>query len=124
MILVDTSVWIDGFGGRSQVARLLSERIATKAIVVHPFVLGEISLGRWGAERDAMLSSMAVMPRVPVVPDGDVLDLIERRGLAGSGIGWVDAHLVAAALAASCELWTFDQRLARVAAKLGVDATA
>jgi predicted nucleic acid-binding protein len=35
--------------------------------------------------------------------------------LSGKGIGWVDTHLLASALAARVEVWTLDRRLARVA---------
>jgi predicted nucleic acid-binding protein len=46
--------------------------------------------------------------------------LIEHRRLAGSGIGWVDAHLLASALLSGARLWTLDRPLARVAQRLGV----
>ena len=49
--------------------------------------------------------------------------MVKERRLAGSGIGWVDAHLLAAALAAEADLWTFDRRLARVAAAHGMAFT-
>jgi predicted nucleic acid-binding protein len=49
--------------------------------------------------------------------------LVERRRLFGAGIGYVDAHLLAAALFADgLTLWTQDRRLLPVATRLGIAA--
>ena len=40
--------------------------------------------------------------------------------LHGSGIGWVDAHLLASALVGRLRLWTTDPALATAAKELGV----
>ena len=46
-----------------------------------------------------------------------------REALFGRGIGYVDAHLLAAArLTAGTKLWTHDRRLQAVAAQLGLAA--
>jgi len=50
------------------------------------------------------------------------MELLDRHHLAGSGMSWVDAHLLASALLAEAQLWTVDAALARVAKKLGVAA--
>jgi predicted nucleic acid-binding protein len=48
-----------------------------------------------------------------------VLALIGQRQLVGRGVGYVDAHLIAAALLTpGARLWTADRRLAKVAAEL------
>lgn len=53
----------------------------------------------------------------------EVLDLIVSAKLDGSGIGYVDAHLVASTLLVPDGLlWTSDKRLAAVAARLGINA--
>jgi len=49
-----------------------------------------------------------------------VLRLIEERPLWGRGLGWIDIHLLAAALLSECGLWTLDKRLARAAKDLGL----
>ena len=41
--------------------------------------------------------------------------MMEARRLAVSGIGWVDAQLVASSLASGARLWTLDATLGRVA---------
>jgi hypothetical protein len=46
--------------------------------------------------------------------------MIETRNLDASGIGWIDAHLLASAMAGQHLIWTGDKRLASVAARLGV----
>lgn len=42
--------------------------------------------------------------------DAQPLALIERRGLVGTRIGWVDAHLLASALIAPAFLWTMEPK--------------
>ena len=57
--------------------------------------------------------------------DNEVINLIVSKGLPGSGIGYVGAHLLASCLLTTrTYLWTRDRRLAAVAARLGTDATA
>ncbi|GBD33232.1 Ribonuclease VapC32 [bacterium HR33] len=55
----------------------------------------------------------------PVADHSQVLALIERRGLAGRGIGWVDADLLASALIARAFLWTMDRSLDQQGAPTG-----
>jgi hypothetical protein len=51
------------------------------------------------------------------------MEFVARHGLYGRGIGWVDAHLLAATrLTDDCRLWTRDKNLAAVAAELGLAA--
>jgi predicted nucleic acid-binding protein len=58
---------------------------------------------------------------VVVATDDEVLFFIERQELMGRGIGYVDAHLLAAvALAGSAQLWTRDKRLRIVADDLSL----
>jgi hypothetical protein len=53
-----------------------------------------------------------------------VLRFIDREVLFGRGIGYVDAHLLAATrLTAGSKLWTHDRRLHAVAAQLGLAVT-
>src|SRR5262249_56599459 len=97
MTLVDTSVWLDHFRGVRAIRRL-AELLDAGEVVIHPFVHGEIALGHLGRHRAQVLRDLTLLPSVALVPDPDVLHMVEARRLAGSGIGWVDAHLLAAAL--------------------------
>lgn len=118
MILVDTSVWIDHLrrGSARLEVVLLDGRAAS-----HPFVLGELALGRLSRRRE-ILGLLSELPQVQVATHGEVLALVERHALAGTGIGWVDAHLLAAAALSRASLWTLDRRLGAVAARLGLSA--
>ena len=53
--------------------------------------------------------------------DEEVMTLIEQRSLMGSGLGYVDVHLMAASLLSGCQLWTKDKRLLAVVQDIGAD---
>lgn len=109
MFLADTSVWIEHLRrGIPLFARALEEG----SIVVHPFVLGELACGSL-RDREEFLADLSRLPAVPAAEHDEVLHLVAHRRLAGSGIGWVDAHLIAAARLAEVELWTLDRALQR-----------
>lgn len=117
-VLADTSVWIDHWRrGNPRLAQLLEGN----AVLVHPFVVGEIALGQVMA-RAEVLADLATLESPRVAEHHEVLALIERSRLWGRGIGWVDAHLLASALLDRIRLWTLDVPLARVARELGVGA--
>ena len=52
--------------------------------------------------------------------DEEVLVLIERHQFAGSGLGYIDAHLLASASISGASLWTRDKRLQQAAINLGL----
>lgn len=116
MILADTSVWVDHLRtGDEDLAKLL----ANGQIVSHPFIIGELALG--GLENRSVLRDLENLPSIVKATDLEVRTLIERQGLSGSGIGWVDAHLLASVLLTpGAALWTRDNRLASAAARLRV----
>jgi predicted nucleic acid-binding protein len=115
-MLVDTSVWIDHLARANP---LLVEALEAGAVETHPFIVGELALERlrW---RDETLSYLTALPCVPVAEHDEVLGLVMGHELAGSGIGWVDAHLLASALIGNTSVWTLDRPLAASAARLGV----
>jgi hypothetical protein len=119
VILVDTSVWIDHLRrGDRALAALLEEA----SVLTHPFVIGELALGSL-AQRGLILDTLHELPRAVVAEDHEVLALIDRDRLDGSGIGYVDAHLLAATrLTPDARLWTRDKRLITVCARLGLAA--
>ena len=117
MILVDTSVWIDHLRATDEVlVALLSEG----CVLTHPMVVGELALGNLH-NRKEVLGLLGGLPKAPAATDEEVLLFIEQRRLMGRGIGYVDAHLLAAAtLAESGLLWTTDRRLLSAASELGL----
>ena len=119
MILVDTSVWIEHLRAGNET---LSALLEGQHVLMHSFVIGELALGSLRG-RDAILSVLRRLPRATRASDEEVLHFIDRQALFGRGIGYVDAHLLAAALlTAGSKLWTRDRRLLAVAAQLGLAA--
>jgi predicted nucleic acid-binding protein len=116
VILVDTSVWINHL--RRQDPRLVVVLEAGEALV-HPFVIGELALGNLN-RGPAMLGFLMELPQALSADHNEVLELVMGRGLSGSGIGWVDAHLLASTLMMRGSLWTLDRTLHDEAMKLGV----
>ena len=115
MILADTSIWVDHLrAGEPGLVSLLNDN----RILVHPMVIGELACGNL-PNRDTVLGLLGEMPAIPVATDEEVLFFIEQRRVMGRGIGYVDAHLLAAAtLAQSVQFWTRDRRLVAVAGDL------
>jgi len=119
MILVDTSVWIDHLRSGDAMLAALLER---GQVLAHPFVIGELGLGSL-RQREVVLEALQDLPRATVATDTEVLHFIASHTLFGLGIGYVDAHLLAAVqLTPGASLWTRDKRLHTAAEKLGVAA--
>jgi predicted nucleic acid-binding protein len=77
--------------------------------------VGELACGNLG-NRAEVLALLGNLPRTTVATDEETLFFIERHALMGRGIGYVDAHLLAAvSLGADTRLWTRDKRLLAVA---------
>jgi hypothetical protein len=116
LILVYTSVWVDHLRrGDPGLVRLLER----SAVVMHPFVLGEIACGSL-RDRRSLLELLHDLPAAVTATDDEAMTFIERHRLYGKGIGYVDVHLLAAvALTGGTQLWTRDQRLRQAAASLG-----
>ena len=76
-------------------------------------------IGDSGGRRE-FLKSYGFIHRISTVPHADVVAFASARNLHGRGIGWIDAHLLAAALVADAPLWTADERLSRLASELEV----
>lgn len=117
MILVDTSIWIDHWrSGNERLTRLLE----ASQVLVHPFVVGELALGNL-LHRQQVLNALQDLPQATSATDVEVLGFIDQAALAGSGIGYIDAHLLAAVrLTAGAQLWTRDERLLEAGVRLGL----
>lgn len=119
MILADTSVWVDHF--RKQDAELYRQ-LQRNNILIHPFVITELVLGHLPNRRKTM-DDLGLLPMAKVAQMSEVRGMIEARSLFQQGIGFVDAHLIAAALITpNTVLWTRDKCLRRVAETLRLDA--
>lgn len=117
MTLVDASVWI---GHLRRADPWLLRLLGAGAVLGHAFVLGEVACGNL-ANRAETMRLMRDLPQARVAEPDEALVFVERHGLFGIGIGYVDAHLLAAAaLTPPARLWTGDRRLAAAAHRLGL----
>jgi predicted nucleic acid-binding protein len=120
VILVDTSVWVDHLRASN---KALAALLDAGAVLAHPFVIGELALGNL-RQREIVLNALSDLSQASVATDLEVLHFVDRHMLFGRGIGYVDAHLLAAVqLTAGAALWTKDKRLHGVAVELGLAMT-
>lgn len=119
MVLIDTSIWIDHLRtGDSIVTGLLLDGCA----LVHPWIIGELALGT-SRDRAAMLRDLCKLDTAIVATDAELFRFIEDHGLSGTGVGYIDAGLLASTkLTPDASLMTRDKRLRSVAERLGVSA--
>lgn len=117
MILVDTSIWVDHFRGTDpHLATLMTTGLA----VLHPMVLGELVMGNLPC-RASTLRELSELPSALPAQHSEVLVLVEDQRLFGNGLGFVDAHLLAAAkLDGRLTIWSRDRRLTTAARRLNV----
>ena len=121
MVLVDTVVWIDHLRSNDEHLAMLLER---EQFVMHPMVIGELAMGNL-ANRQRVLEDLGKLPEISVATHEEVLLLIEHHQLMGTGIRYIDAHLLTACvLHGSTQLWTHDRRLMAAADQLDVGYSA
>ena len=115
MILVDTSIWIDHLRSGSPV---LAALLQNEVVFTHDFVIGELACGNL-RNRAEVLSLLQSLPRLSAATEDETLFLIEQQQLMGRGIGYIDAHLLAAAVIRDIPIWTKDKRLMAIAEEKG-----
>jgi predicted nucleic acid-binding protein len=116
MTLVDSCVWIDHFRSPD---RLLASLLEADEVLCHPFVIGELAAGTL-KNRAIILAELDHFDALPIAAEDEVRTLVETRRVWGLGIGWLDLHLLAAALISGTNILTYDKRLAEAAKKLGI----
>ncbi len=121
MILADTSIWIEMFrkgGFKAELATL----IANEQLCTHPFIVAELACG-FLPDRHKTLNEFDKLIALPTINTADVRFMIEARGFASKGIGFIDAQLIASCLATpGTQIWTIDGPLGRVTASLNIRA--
>jgi predicted nucleic acid-binding protein len=117
LILVDTSVWIDHFRrGVDDLVALIGEG----RVLAHPFVTGELAVGNL-REWDDIVASFRALPCARLASEAEFLMLVASERLAGTGLGFVDVHLlVSCRLTPGTRLWSRDRRLAARAEAQGM----
>jgi predicted nucleic acid-binding protein len=116
MILVDTSIWADHFARRNA---HLDDLIRREIVLGHEFVTAEIALGNL-ADPPATIWMLESIPQARIAGHSELMILIQRGRLAGTGIGFVDVHLLAACQLSGARMWTRDKRLRVQAEALGI----
>jgi len=116
MILADTSIWVQFFrSGDRELRALLEEGL----VAMHDFVLGELACGNL-RDRSRTIVELQLLPRIEPATIDETLSLIANHRLHGRGLGWIDAHLLAAALLGRVEFYTRDRALAKAANDLAI----
>lgn len=114
MILVDTSVWVDHFRrAEPGLVELLREGLVLK----HPLVIEELACGQL-SKRAEILGLLEALPEASLASHEEVLNLISAEMLFGTGIGAVDAQLLASTRLTRARLWTRDKNLLRAAVRM------
>ena len=116
MVLADTSIWIRHFRARDAD---LEDLLDHQQAAIHEFVLGELACGNL-RDRESTLADLGRLPRIRPATADEVLFFIGHHRLYGSGLGWIDMHLLASARLEKVTLYTRDRALAEASAKLGV----
>ena len=74
-------------------------------------------------QRAVIHESLANLPPAIIARDDEVLRFIDANALFGQGIGYVDAHLLAAVrLTSGAFIWSRDKRLKAAAVRLALAA--
>jgi predicted nucleic acid-binding protein len=117
MVLVDISVWVSHLRhGNPKLQEMLQEG----QVVSHPFIIGELACGNI-SNRTEIISLMQSLPMLDAIEHEELLLFIEHNKMMGTGLGFVDVHLMAAAMLAGIPLWTQDKSLKQACSRLIID---
>ena len=98
------------------------ELLEEGSALCHPFIIGELACGHIH-NRKEILHLLGALPATQVIDQDEFLLFVERHNLVGTGLGFVDVHLLASAILTGAAFWTCDKRLSQASAKLGVNYT-
>ena len=87
-------------------------------VQTHDSIIGEIACGNL-KNRQQTLYLLSCLPRCTATSPEETLFFIERHGLMGRGIGYIDASILASAALVQANLWSRDKRLMALATELG-----
>jgi predicted nucleic acid-binding protein len=115
MYLADTSLWIDHFRGSTSE---LLQPLAEGQIVIHDFILGELHLGHFKSQHKKLIfERLNVLEKISLSANSQVIEFAIQKKLSGTGIGWIDCHLLHACMQAKVQILTKDKNLKRLALK-------
>lgn len=117
MIVADTSIWIDHLRSANPA---LTGLIAQERLYVHSFVIAELALGHV-PRRGRFFDFLAGLPLIETASDDRQLSFVDEHTLFGTGLGFVDSHLLASvATQPEARLWSRDKRLQAHAERLEI----
>ena len=116
MVLVDTSVWVSHFRAEN---KRLQNLLEFEVVFCHPLIIGELACGNI-KHRAEVLSLLEKLPAPQKLEHQEVLLFIDKHHLMGKGLGFIDAHLLAAVYISGLSIWTEDKSLQISARHLGV----
>jgi predicted nucleic acid-binding protein len=116
MILVDTSVWA---GHLRETDHALVALLNEGSVLIHPFVIEEIACGNLPRRKET-LDLLHALPMAPMAEHVEVIELIAKERLHGTGLGSVDVHLIASVRLARAKLWSKDKALSHEAKRLNI----
>lgn len=97
----------------------MRELLESRRVICHPLVIGELACGTLDP-REQILAFLQRLPTPVIASHVEVLAFIEQRNLWGTGLGYIDIHLLASALLTDIPLWTSDKHLRAAARALNV----
>lgn len=116
MIVVDTSIWVDHLRG---IDSPLDDILGSGLEMLHPFVHGELLLN--GLPKHGIFAErLEALKQAPVATPADVAAFIVWAKLAGTGVGYVDTHILVSAKLCNGAVMTKDHDLQAQAERLGV----
>ncbi len=86
-------------------------------VACHSFIIGELACANI-SNRAEILKLLRSLPLAPAINLDEYLYFVEQNQLYGTGIGFVDVHLLASAKLAGMPLWTNDKKLQHAASGL------
>ena len=119
MIVIDANIWIDHIRHANP---HLGDLLKADRANIHPYTIGEVGLGSL-ARRSEVIEQLGQIPGTPIAEHQEVMAFIGLNGLAGTGVGYVDCHLLTTALLQGGSVWTNDKRLAAHARRLAIEYT-
>ena len=118
LVLADTSVWVAHFRRANPVLQSL---VAMDQVSCHPLIVLELACGTPPAPRERTIGDLKRLQQGIVATTDEMLALIEREQFHGSGCGAIDMALLASVLLTpDTLLWTLDNKLNALAARVGV----
>lgn len=119
-VLADTSIWIDHIAGKPTP---LPHLLKARRVSLHPLVIGEIAMGSL-RDRKLSITELQTLPKIHVASNAEVMAFVEWQKLFSTGIGFVDAHLLAGvSMTDNATLLTKDDRLRKQAERLNIAYT-